>query len=335
MHGKLGEGRGKGGAGDSESEEEGEVCVPYDIQKGRNTKIKDFKIREMIGEGTFGKVFLSYDKTGSRIALKRIALTEEREGIPLSIIREIQILKTLRHPNLIEVIDIVSSIDTRTVNNTFDIYVSFPYMVNDLLKLIKSRELLVGEVLQYTAQILQGLCYLHSRGIIHRDLKPANVLIDAKGTLKITDFGLSRFLPKKGGMTPGVVTRWYRSPELLLGTDQYSTSVDIWSCGCIVGEMMERSPLFMGKSEINQLELIISLCGSVDNVSLPGASFLPEYNKYALHSGRNRVKEYFGSYSSTVAELLSRILVINPLERITAQEALRLVSQCIADQCMQ
>lgn len=309
------------------SEEEGEICIPYDAKKKAGSRLEEYDIVRKIGEGTFGKVYLAYDtRKRQQIALKKITLKDELDGIPIAIVREIKILRSLRHKNVIEILDIIMGEEdlVKTLKaSSFDIYVSFPYMKRDLASILKGhRPLAVAEVGAYTRQILEALVHVHSHGVVHRDLKPANILIDGRGLLKIADFGLARSLPEKGQMTPGVVTRWYRSPELLLGSSKYDTSIDMWSCGCVIGEMLLGRPLLPGNSEINQLELISEMCGSINELSLPSMSLLPNLQKLTLPPGQRRILDLFSASTAEGADIIDKMLVLNPWIRLSARDAL-------------
>jgi serine/threonine-protein kinase BUR1 len=309
------------------SEEEGEVCISAGSSRGAARAMEDYEILRKIGEGTFGKVYLAYDrKRGQRVALKKLSLKSEQDGIPISVIREIKILRAIKHSNIVEIVDIFVEDHEKlqkTAGAEFSLYVSFPYMHGDLFSLIRgTRRLSVPEIAAYTKELLEGLAYLHMLGIVHRDLKPANILISPAGTLKIADFGLARPVPERGNMTPGVVTRWYRPPELLVGGTQYGTAVDMWSCGCIVGEMLAKKPILPGKSEIHQLELVSAMCGTIDLSSFPQEQASSEIRGAVFPRKERRVFDVFAPFSSAGADLIDKMLVIDPSRRISAKDAL-------------
>jgi serine/threonine protein kinase len=202
---------------------------------------------EKLGEGTYGVVYKAKDKqTGEIVALKKIRLEKEDDGVPSTAIREISLLKGLKHPNIVELKEVIYSEDK--------LYLIFEYCEYDLKKYMRSKgnALDAAEVKSFLYQLLNACAYCHAHRVMHRDLKPQNLLIDNKGNLKLADFGLARAfgLPVKT-YTHEVVTLWYRAPEILLGQKQYSTPVDIWSAGCIFAEMAQRRALFAGDSEID------------------------------------------------------------------------------------
>lgn len=194
---------------------------------------------EKLGEGTYGVVYKCKNKDNSElVAIKKIRLENEDEGIPSTAIREISILKTLNHPNIVSLLDLV--------HGEKKLHLIFEYLDYDLKKYLDQ----YGGPLQpmlvksYLYQMLDGITYCHSKRVLHRDLKPQNLLIDRNGTIKLADFGLARAfgLPIKT-LTHEILTLWYRAPEILLGQKEYSTPVDIWSIGCIFFEMAHRSKL--------------------------------------------------------------------------------------------
>ncbi|KAG6504902.1 hypothetical protein ZIOFF_037250 [Zingiber officinale] len=230
---------------------------------------------EKIGEGTYGVVYKARDRlTNETIALKKIRLENEDEGVPSTAIREISLLKEMQHSNIVRLQDVVHS-DKR-------IYLVFEYLDLDLKKHMDSCPELAKDprlVKTYLYQILRGIAYCHSHRVLHRDLKPQNLLID-RGTnaLKLADFGLARAfgIPVRT-FTHEVVTLWYRAPEILLGSRQYSTPVDVWSVGCIFAEMVNQRPLFPGDSEIDELFKIFRILGTPNEEIWPGVTSLPDF----------------------------------------------------------
>ncbi|CAH1999168.1 unnamed protein product [Acanthoscelides obtectus] len=191
------------------------------------------------GEGTYGVVYKAKNKlTGKNVALKRIKLEKfyrddgEAEGVPPTAIREISLLKGLRHSSIVELLDVMQTTDK--------LYLVFEYLDLDLKRYLDgTRSPLEAELIRsYMKQLIEALAYLHSHRILHRDLKPQNLLVDKEGHIKLADFGLSRSfsLPTRT-YTHEVVTVWYRAPELLLGARMYCTGIDIWSLGCVMAEM--------------------------------------------------------------------------------------------------
>ncbi|KAH8074829.1 cyclin-dependent protein serine/threonine kinase [Aureococcus anophagefferens] len=200
---------------------------------------------EKVGEGTYGVVYKVRNvRTNSILALKKIRLADEEEGVPATAIREISLLKELSHPNIVALHDVVY------VNSK--LFLAFEFLDQDL-----------KHYMGRGRRILCGVAFCHERRVLHRDLKPQNLLLDSAGTLKLADFGLARaFSSPRHAYTHEVITLWYRAPEILLGAEHYSTPVDIWSIGCIFCEMASSRPLFPGDSEIDELFRIFRVCGT-------------------------------------------------------------------------
>jgi serine/threonine protein kinase len=202
--------------------------------------MEEYDTLEKIGEGTYGVVYKAREKQTSRlVALKKIRLETEDEGVPSTAIREISLLRELKHPNVVRLLDIIHS-DTR-------LFLVFEFLDLDLKKYMDKTPIDQYLLKSYSSQLLKGLMYCHCHRIIHRDLKPQNLLIDQHGMLKLADFGLARAfgIPFRA-YTHEVVTLWYRAPEILLGIKTYGLAVDMWSVGCIIAEMSTRHPLFPG-----------------------------------------------------------------------------------------
>eukprot|EP01060_Flectonema_neradi_P022216 TRINITY_DN30496_c0_g1_i1.p1 TRINITY_DN30496_c0_g1~~TRINITY_DN30496_c0_g1_i1.p1 ORF type:complete len:297 (+),score=26.04 TRINITY_DN30496_c0_g1_i1:69-959(+) len=278
---------------------------------------------EKIGEGTFGLVYKAKDKdTGEMVALKRIRVNEEEEGVPCTAIREISLLKELRHPNIVRLLDVVLTLHKLTL--------VFEYLDGDLKNYIDHHESLDdGTIRQLLCDLLHGLSYCHYRSVLHRDLKPQNLLI-SKGRLKIADFGLGRALgiPVKRH-TPDVVTLWYRSPDVILGSEDYDYSIDIWSVGCIFAEMITGQPLFTGKVVQEQLLSIFKTLGTPNLEVWPSmhtyrhsSAYLSNEDFHVMHECRA-----FTSMRSVVGksgvDLLMKMLQWEPSNRIQAADSLK------------
>lgn len=275
---------------------------------------------DRIGEGTYGVVFKGRDRvTGSTVALKKIRLDNEEEGIPSTCIREISLLKELNHTNVVRLHDVIHS-DKR-------IYLVFEHLDLDLKKFLDTTPGRMDPrlVKLFMWQMLQGISYCHSRRILHRDLKPQNLLIDnGQNQIKLADFGLARAfgIPVRA-YTHEVVTLWYRAPEILLGTKTYSTPVDVWSIGCIFAEMANHRPLFPGDSEIDQLYKIFQVMGTPDEERWPGVSHLPDYKDTFPKWRPRNLAELVPTLDRNGADLISKMLVYLPQHRITARAALQ------------
>ncbi|KAI8917860.1 cyclin-dependent kinase 10 [Powellomyces hirtus] len=245
---------------------------------GRATSVESYEKLNRIGEGTYGIVYRARHRaSGAIVALKRIRIEEQTEGMPLSSLREISLLKKIRHENVVEVRDVVVG------NELENIFMVMEYCQQDMGNLMDnviskgpSPGYTDAEVKCLMIQLLDGLAYLHDNYIIHRDLKMTNLLLTSAGVLKIADFGLARtFSLPPTPMTPKVVTLWYRAPELLLGEKTYTTAIDMWSVGCILGELLLCRPLLPGKSERHQLVLTTQLLGTPTPRIWPALPTLP------------------------------------------------------------
>nr|CAG8433946.1 14553_t:CDS:2 [Entrophospora candida] len=288
------------------------------------SSIEDYELTDKLGEGTFGEVHKGiHKKTKTVVALKRILMHNEKEGIPLTAIREIKILRQLSHQNIVTLSDMAISYNHEG-QGTPPIYMVFPYMDHDLAGLIENRSVIFSapQIKCYMKQLLEGTFYLHQQKIMHRDLKAANLLIDNNGILKIADFGLSRPVRNKI-LTGCVVTRWYRAPELLLGERQYTTAIDMWAIGCVFGEILMKTPILMGNSDINQLEQIFKLCGSPTEEDWPSFKKLPVASDIAFPDFPRVVfHEFEPRFGTLAAELIDKLLVLDPEKRLNAYEAL-------------
>lgn len=278
---------------------------------------------EKIGEGTYGVVYKAKDSVNNTIvALKKIRLEVEDEGIPSTAIREIALLKQLHHPNIVRLHDVIHTEKRLTL--------VFEYLDQDLKKFLDAHGdsgLPYERVLCFTYQLIKGIQYCHQQRVLHRDLKPQNLLINHEQQLKLADFGLARAfgIPVRN-YTHEVVTLWYRSPDVLMGSRSYGTAVDIWSVGCIFAEMATGSPLFPGQNDGDQLCKIFELLGTPSPESWPGISELPDYPKYA-----NRIPTFSGKRLEMILpnlgddglNLLVMMLQIDPEKRISAEDALK------------
>lgn len=211
-----------------------------------------------VGEGTYGKVYKARNTvTGRMVALKKLRLESEREGFPITSIREIKLLQSFNHPN-------VSTLTEIMVESQKTVYMIFDYADNDLSGLLLNKQIEIGvaQCKHIFKQLLQGMEYLHDNGILHRDIKGSNILVDNRGRLRITDFGLARRMKRDKDYTNRVITLWYRPPELLLGTTKYSEEVDMWGCGCVLVELFNKSAAFQGQNEVEQLDSIFKIMGT-------------------------------------------------------------------------
>ncbi|KAK9202881.1 hypothetical protein WN943_013134 [Citrus x changshan-huyou] len=277
-----------------------------------------------IGRGAYGIVCAAVNsETREEVAIKKIGNAFDNIIDARRTLREIKLLRHMEHENVISIKDIIRPPKKDTFN---DVYIVYELMDTDLHQIIRSDQQLTDDHCQYFLyQLLRGLKYVHSASVLHRDLKPSNLLLNASCDLKIGDFGLARTTSETDFMTEYVVTRWYRAPELLLNCTEYTAAIDIWSVGCILGEIMTREPLFPGKDYVHQLRLITELIGSPDDASL---GFLRSDNarRYVRQLPRCRKQQFatrFPNKSSGAVDLLEKMLVFDPNKRITVEEALR------------
>ncbi|KAL9434488.1 hypothetical protein AB3S75_029181 [Citrus x aurantiifolia] len=276
-----------------------------------------------IGRGAYGIVCAAVNsETREEVAIKKIGNAFDNIIDARRTLREIKLLRHMEHENVITIKDIIRPPKKDTFN---DVYIVYELMDTDLHQIIHSDQQLTDDHCQYFLyQLLRGLKYVHSASVLHRDLKPSNLLLNASCDLKIGDFGLARTTSETDFMTEYVVTRWYRAPELLLNCTEYTAAIDIWSVGCILGEIMTREPLFPGKDYVHQLRLITELIGSPDDASL---GFLRSDNarRYVRQLPRCRKQQFatrFPNMSSGAVDLLEKMLVFDPNKRITVEEAL-------------
>ena len=285
-----------------------------DVEK----RLSEFRKLRKIGEGTYGEVYEAMDTINNRrVAMKKLRIENKDEGIPITALREMCILKHLHHENVVELYEIIQDVDK--------IVLIFEYADMDLKMYIdKEKGIRDVKIIQsLTLQMLNGLYYCNINRIIHRDLKPQNLLITSDLKLKLCDFGLSRmFSLPMGKMTHEIITLWYRPPEVLLGIENYTTKVDSWSIGCIMAEMLLGKPLFYGDCEIGQLFKIFEIMGTPNEMTWPGVTKLPEY-KYTFPQWKAKnLHEMFPNFDKDGLDLMEKFLQMDPDKRITIREAL-------------
>ncbi|KAH0567199.1 hypothetical protein KQX54_007572 [Cotesia glomerata] len=289
--------------------------------------VDEFVSLNRIEEGTYGVVYRARDKrTGDIVALKKLKMDREKEGFPITSLREINTLLKAQHPNIVTVREIVVG------SNMDKIYIVMDYVEHDLKSLMetmkqKKQNFLPSEVKCLMQQLLKAVAHLHDNWILHRDLKTSNLLLSHRGILKVGDFGLAReYGSPLGRYTQIVVTLWYRAPELLLNGKEYSTPIDMWSVGCIFAELIRMEALFPGKSEIDQIQKIFKELGSPNDRIWPGYSNLPLVSKipFAQSYPVNNLHQRFRlKLSDNGMELLCKMLTYDPAQRITAEDALQ------------
>ncbi|XP_060714440.1 cyclin-dependent kinase 4 [Tachysurus vachellii] len=276
-----------------------------------------------IGGGAYGTVYKARDKeSGKFVALKSVRVQTNQDGLPLSTVREVALLKRLEqfdHPNIVKLMDVCASLRTEQETKVTLVFEHVDQDLKTYLEKAPPPGLPLHHVRDLMHQLLCGLSFLHSHLVLHRDLKPENILVTSRGQVKLADFGLARIYSCTMALTPVVVTLWYRSPEVLLGSS-YATPVDLWSTGCIFAEMFTRKPLFCGESEVDQLTKIFSVIGLPreeewpNDVTLSRENFSPQ--------NPQPITEQIPEFTKEGADLLMKMLTFDPLRRISAQKAL-------------
>ncbi|AES61074.1 putative protein-serine/threonine kinase CMGC-CDK-Pl family [Medicago truncatula] len=286
-----------------------------------------FEKLEKVGEGTYGKVYRAREKaTGKIVALKKTRLHEDDEGVPPTTLREVSILRMLsRDPHVVRLLDVKQgqNKEGKTV-----LYLVFEYMDTDLKKFIRSfrqtgQNIPPPTIKGLMYQLCKGVAFCHGHGILHRDLKPHNLLMDRKTMmLKIADLGLARaFTVPLKKYTHEILTLWYRAPEVLLGATHYSMAVDMWSVACIFAELVTKTALFPGDSELQQLLHIFRLLGTPNEDVWPGVSKLMNWHEYPQWGPQSLSKAVPG-LEETGVDLLSQMLQYEPSKRLSAKKAM-------------
>jgi len=331
---------------------------------GRCRSVDTFKKNKFLAEGTYGAVYAATDRTtGEQVALKRIKMTSEKDGMPLTALREIRLLRFVSgHESIVDLKEIVVGNKLRSV------FLVFEYAENDLGALLQKKKdsdkkdrdssnttksassqrknppFSESQIKCLMLQLLSAMAHIHKKGVIHRDLKLSNLLYNSRGELKVADFGLARIQntkkpteefpegPEAGDMTPKVVTLWYRAPELLLGKRNYNgKSVDMWAVGCIFAELIAGKPLLPGQNDLRQLKYIFKTFGFPTDEQFPGWAQLPNAKmvkdlekKYEKSILRDLFKDAFHPDSAQEGlDLLRQMLDYNPTKRISAKDALK------------
>lgn len=287
-----------------------------------------YEARGLAGQGGFGIVLKGLDlKTGKQVAIKKIAPLFQDPSTTYSAIREVKLLRRMKHENLMSINDLIPPPPGCTDFNA--LYIVQDLFETDLHRVISSpQNLILEHVICFTYQILRGLKYLHSAGILHRDLKPSNILVNSSCDLKICDFGMACVSDDdEQEKTEYVTTRWYRSPEVMLDKKRYSEAIDVWATGCILAELLLREPFLPGRNYLDQVGLIINKVGVSHNDDL---SFIPSqsarrYVQSLPHDSSKTLESYFSECENATPDLLAllkELLRVNPKYRLSVDGAI-------------
>jgi mitogen-activated protein kinase 15 len=287
---------------------------------------KRYEIQEKLGKGAYGIVWRAVDrKTRQPVALKKAFDAFANQTDAQRTYREVMFLQRVQHENIIKLVNVVRA------DNRVDLYMIFEIMETDLYATIRSNVLLDIHKQFVTYQLLRCMRFLHDRDIIHRDLKPANVLLNSDCHVKLADFGLARSLlnlqaeqQKRPVLTDYIATRWYRPPEIVIGSTQYTKAVDMWAMGCLIGELLTGKALFPGSSTINQMERIIAGIGhpnvaDIESMQSPFAESivgnLPAITPKPLRT-------VLAQHDREAVDLICKLLVFNPNKRLSCEQAM-------------
>ncbi|XP_053621570.1 cyclin-dependent kinase 4 [Plodia interpunctella] len=287
---------------------------------------KKYEELNVIGTGAYGTVYKARDlhNGGQVVAMKKVKVAITEDGIPLSTLREIALLRQLeayRHPNIVRLLDVCHGAPSVERDQQLLLYLVFEHVEQDLESYLKRAPgpLSENRIRCMSHDILSGIDFLHAHRIVHRDLKPHNLLVTASGRVKLADFGLAKTYDTEMKLTSVVVTLWYRPPEVLLGVS-YNTAVDVWSCGCVLAQLHTRSPLLPGTSDSDQLHCIFRLIGRPSRREWPdAASVMPDsFPDYPPTD----FADIFPNIHPHALELIRGMLIFDPTKRLTALDCL-------------
>lgn len=276
---------------------------------------------KQVGTGAYGTVCSAVDRrSGCKVAIKKLHRPFQSELFAKRAYRELRLLKHMKHENVIGLLDVFTA--SLSLDRFHDFYLVMPYMGTDLGKLMKLQKLSEDKVQFLVYQMVRGLKYIHAAGIIHRDLKPGNLAINQDCELKILDFGLARQADIE--MTGYVVTRWYRAPEIILSWMHYTQTVDIWSVGCIMAEMLLGHPLFKGTDHLDQLTEIMKITGTPTQefINKLQSEDAKRYIEKLPKLRKKNLQTLLPNVSKHAVSVLEHMLLLDPDCRATSQEAL-------------
>lgn len=288
--------------------------------------LKRFELSHRMGKGAYGVVWKGMDKkTRKVVALKKCFDAFRNATDAQRTFREVMYLKALSgHANIVQLQHVIKA------ENNRDIYLTFDFMETDLHAVIRANILMEIHKKFIMYQVLNALKFIHSAGLLHRDIKPSNLLLNSDCHLKICDFGLCRSVAEADGpksvLTDYVATRWYRSPEVLMGSTKYTKGVDIWSVGCILGEMLSHRPILPGNSTMNQIERILEVTGKPgedDITSMKSPFAITMIEGIIQRTEQVTLSSLCPDACADALDLMHQCLQFNPVKRCSAEVALR------------